>query len=448
MQQRWVSKLLGYEFVVEYKKGQENKVADALSRRNEEELLTASLAVISYPSLEWFVEVQNSYAADPTLQSLMQKVEQGLLANTKFSIRQGILLYKKRVYIPSILKEKVLQFVHSSSLAGHAGYDKSIHRARKDFFWPGMKADVKSFIRECDTCQRVKAENLSPAGLLQPLPIPERPWLSISMDFIEGLPLSHGYSVIWVIVDRLTKYAHFIPLKHPYTAENLAQVFMTQLFKLHGMPQSIISDRDSSFTSKFWTEVFKLQGVFLSFSTAYHPQSDGQSEAVNKYVENYLRCMVGDKPKEWVSWLHLGEYCYNTSFHHSTKLTPFEAMYGYSPPRLLTYMPGTTKLAAVENQLYTRDQILQLLKENLQKSQNRMKKYADLKRTERVFKEGDWVFLRLQPYRQMSVAWRRNLKLSPRFYGPFLIVKKLALWLINWTYQQGLKFTLCSMFLS
>jgi hypothetical protein len=107
--------------------------------------------------------------------------------------------------------------------------------------------------------------------------------------------------------------------------------------------------------------VFKLQGVFLSFSTAYHPQS----KAVNKYVKNCLRCMVGDKPKELVSWLHLGEYCYNTSFHHSTKLTPFEAMYGYSPPRLLTYMPGTTKLAAIENQLYTRDQILQLLKENL-----------------------------------------------------------------------------------
>jgi hypothetical protein len=175
------------------------------------------------------------------------------------------------------------------------------------------------------------------------------------MDFIEGLPLSHGYSVIWVIVNRLTKYEHFIPLKHPYTAKNLAKVFMTQLFKLHGMPQSIIHVKDSSFTSKFWTEVFKLQGVFLSFSTAYHPQSDGQSEAVNKYVENYLRCMVGDKPKELVSWLHLGEYCYNTSFHHSTKLTHFETMYGYSLPQLLTYMVGTKKLATIENQLYTMD---------------------------------------------------------------------------------------------
>jgi hypothetical protein len=115
---------------------------------------------------------------------------------------------------------------------------------------------VKRFIRECDICQRMKAENVSPSGLLQPLPIPERPWLSISMDFIEGMPLSQGYSIIWVIMDQLTKYAHFVALKHPYTA---AQVFMNQLFKLHGMPKTIISDRDSTFTSKFWIEVFKLQ---------------------------------------------------------------------------------------------------------------------------------------------------------------------------------------------
>jgi transposase InsO family protein len=160
------------------------------------------------------------------------------------------------------------------------------------------------------------------------------------------------------VVDWLTKYAHFLALKYPYIAEKLAQVFMNQLFKLHGMPQTIISDRDATFTSKFWTEVFKFQRVFLSFSTTYHPQSNGQLEAVNKFVENYLRCMVRDKLEEWVSWLHLAEYCYNTAFHHSTKLTPFEAMYGYFPPRLLTYMSGTTKLVAVENQLQSRDQLL------------------------------------------------------------------------------------------
>ncbi|XP_059458363.1 uncharacterized protein LOC132187956 [Corylus avellana] len=217
---------------------------------------------------------------------------------------------------------------------------------------------------------------------------------------------------------RLTKYSHFIPLKHPYTAEKLALIFMSQIFKLHGMPQSIISNRDSTFTSRFWTEVFKLEGVFLAFSTAYHPQSDGQSEAVNKYVENYLRCMVCDRLKEWVTWLDLAEYCYNTSFHHSTRVTPFEALYGYLPPRLLTYMPGTTKIAAVEDQLQTRDHLLQLLKENIQRSQDRMKRYADLKRTERSFQEGDWVYLRLQPYRQLSLKLKLGRSIIPISHLP------------------------------
>jgi hypothetical protein len=426
MQQRWVSKLLGYDFVVEYKKGQDNKVADALSRRNEEDDSIATLFVISYPTLEWLNELKGTYVSDPVMQELVKKVQEGLLHNPKFVLWNGILLYKKRVYVGESLRNQVLSFVHASPIAGHAGFDKTIQRARKDFVWPGMKSDVKKFIKECDVCQRVKAENLSPAGLLQPLPIPDRPWSSISMDFIEGLPLSHGYSVVWVVVDRLTKYGHFIPLKHPFTAEKLAQIFMTELFKLHGMPLDIVSDRDSTFTSRFWTEIFKLQGVFLAFSTAYHPQSDGQTEAVNKYLENYLRCMVGDKPKEWVDWLPLAQYCYNTAFHHSTKVAPFEAVFGYSPPRLLSYMPGTAMLDSVEDKLKSRDQILQLLKENLYRSQNRMKLYADLRRTERHFQEGDWVYLRLQPYRQLSVTWRRNLKLSPRFYGPFQVVRKVG----------------------
>jgi len=426
MQQRWVSKLLGYDFIVEYKKGQDNKVADALSCRDEDEFLEVSLSVISYPTLDWLSDLKNSYTLDSQLLTLLQQVQNGTSTDNRYSIKNDLLLYKQRLYVSQPFRKSIMQYVHASPIAGHAGYDKTIHRARRDFFWPGMKADLRAFVRECDVCQRVKAENVSPAGLLQPLPVPERPWYSISMDFIEGLPLSKGHSVIWVIVDRLTKYAHFLSLAHPYTATSLAQLFVQQVFKLHGLPNSIISDRDTAFTSKFWTELFRIQGVFLAFSTAYHPQSDGQSEAVNKCVENYLRCMVHDKPSEWTQWLPLAEYCYNTSFHHSSKVTPFQAMYGYLPPRLLSYLPGTTKLAVLEDQLKTRDELLRILKQNLQLSQNRMKKYADLKRTDRNFEVGTWVYLRLQPYRQMSVAFRRSLKISPRFYGPFLILQKIG----------------------
>jgi hypothetical protein len=179
-------------------------------------------------------------------------------------------------------------------------------------------------------------DNLFPVGLLQPLPIPSRVWTNISMDFVEGLPLSQGFSVIYVVVDRLSKDANFIPLAHPYSAAKIAQLFIANVFKLHGMPNSIVSDRDTTFTSTFWSELFRLQGTTLKLSTNYHPQTDGQTEIVNKALENYLRCFAQDSPKNWSYWLPWVEYCYNTSWHSSTKLTPFEVVYGVPPPRLLS----------------------------------------------------------------------------------------------------------------
>jgi hypothetical protein len=168
-------------------------------------------------------------------------------------------------------------------------------------------------------------------GLLQPLPIPEGVWRDLSMDFIEGLPKSEGYSVIMVIVDRLTKYAHFIQVKHPCTTTCIAQLFMDIVVKLHGLPLSIVTDRDTIFVSHFWKELFKLYKVNLQLNTAYHPQTDGQTERVNQCVEMYLICVVQDAPKTWKSWLALAELWYNTSLHTSLGCSPFKALYGYDP---------------------------------------------------------------------------------------------------------------------
>jgi hypothetical protein len=151
------------------------------------------------------------------------------------------------------------------------------------------------------------------------------------MDFIEGLPKSEGYTVIMVIVDRLSKYAHFIPVKHLYTASSIAQLFLDNIVKLHDMPQPIVSDRDTNFVSSFWKELFKLYKVNLNLSTAYHPQSDGQTERVNQCLEMYLRCSVQDSPKTWKAWLPLAELWYNSSFHTSIGCSPFKALYGYDP---------------------------------------------------------------------------------------------------------------------
>ncbi|PNX58197.1 transposon Ty3 gag-pol polyprotein, partial [Trifolium pratense] len=141
-----------------------------------------------------------------------------------------------------------------------------------------MKRDIVQYIQSCEICQKAKTVNTSPAGLLQPLPIPSQVWEDIAMDFITGLPSSQGYTVILVVVDRLTKFAHFIPLKTDYTSRSVAEAFMHHIVKLHGMPKSIVSDRDKVFTSQFWQQLFKLQGTSLTMSSAYHPQTDGQSE--------------------------------------------------------------------------------------------------------------------------------------------------------------------------
>ncbi|KAK9114629.1 hypothetical protein Syun_021426 [Stephania yunnanensis] len=241
-----------------------------------------------------------------------------------------------------------------------------------------------------------KAKQVTPAGLLQPL-ILSQIWEDISMGFITGLPISRGKSIIFVVVDRLLKYAHFKPLSHPYIAISVARVFFDSIFKLHGMPRSIICDQDPTFTSAFWSNLFKLNGTDFNYSSAYHPQMDGQSEVVNRTIEMYLRCFTSSQPKEWMRWLSWAEFCYNISWHSSTKKTPFQAFYGRPPPTLSSYIPGTSKIEAVEKELLALDQILNLLKKNISEAQSRMKTVYDHGHTERVFIEGDWVYLKLQP---------------------------------------------------
>ena len=224
-----------------------------------------------------------------------------------------------------------------------------------------MKNFIKKFVTECDVCQRHKSETVATPGLLQPLPIPDATWTDISMDFIDSLPSSQGKSTILVVVDRLTKYAHFCALRHPYTAASVARIFVENIAKLHGSPRSIVSDRDKIFTSSFWTELFRLQGTQLNMSTAYHPQTDGQTEVVNRCLENYLRCFTTDKPKEWVKWLPWAEWWYNTSCHFSIKMTPFKVVYGQPPPTITKYIPGSSKVDQVDKELMDRNKIIQLL---------------------------------------------------------------------------------------
>jgi hypothetical protein len=178
---------------------------------------------------------------------------------------------------------------------GHSGFTKTYDRVKHSFFWDGMKQDIHNFVVECDVCQHNKGETVKSLGTLQPLLIPPSIWKDISMDSIIDLPKSGNKSVIMVVVDRLSKYAHLCTLQHPFIASMVAQSFMDQVFKLHRMPHSIVFYRDPTFTSNFWQEIFKLQGTQLSLITAYHPQTDGQMKFVNKCLETYLRCFTFEK---------------------------------------------------------------------------------------------------------------------------------------------------------
>lgn len=221
--------------------------------------------------------------------------------------------------------------MHSSELGGHSGHRATYQRLKLIFHWPGMKQAVVDYIKQCPVCQINKAEHCKYPGLLQPLPVPDFAWCHISMDFVEGLPTSNNKDLILVVVDRFTKYSHFIAMKHPITVSSVAKAFVDNIFRLHGLPSVIVSDRDKIFTSKLWQDIFHKLGIKLHLSTSYHPQSDGQTERVNQCLENYLRCMAFIKPTKWHQWLSLAEWWYNTSFHTSLQITPFQALYNRKP---------------------------------------------------------------------------------------------------------------------
>lgn len=246
------------------------------------------------------------------------------------------------------------------------------------------------------------------------------------MDFVEGLPKSNGKQVIFVVVDRLSKYAHFMAVAHPYTALDIAQLFLDSVFKLHGFPATITSDRDPIFISEVWSELFSLQGVSLNKSSAYHPQTDGQTEIVNKTLETYLRCICSEKATQWAQFLPLAEWWYNTSQQSSIQCTPYEVVYGQAPPLHLPYLPGESKSATVDRSLVAREEAMKLLKYHLLRAQNRMKQYADLRRSDREFKIRDYVFLKLQPYRQHSLRNQAHHKLNPKYFGPYKVLDRVG----------------------
>ena len=448
-QRRWMELLKDYDCTIEYHPGKANVVADALSRKSSDQkddvdhrvehllALRAMRVEMDVRGSELianiqvrpliFDEISARQDEDATLRRLKAKV--GDATTTHFQLSdQGVLYRGARICVPNIeeLKRELLEEAHSSRYSMHPGSTKMFNDMRKIYWWPRMRREVASFVARCLVCQQVKAEHQAPAGKLQSLSIPEWKWERITMDFVVGLPRTFRKNdAVWVIVDRLTKSAHFLPMRQDNSLDELAELYVREIVRLHGVPVSIVSDRDPRFTSHFWGSLQNALGTRLHFSTAFHPQTDGQSERTIQTLEEMLRSCVLELKGNWDTNLPLLEFAYNNSFHSSIGMAPYEALYGRKCRTPVCWdIEGMRQLEGPELVRETVEKV-QVVKQRMKAAQDRQKSYFDRHRREMVYEVGDRVFLKVSPWRGV-MRFGRHGKLAPRYIGPYEILERIG----------------------
>ncbi|KAJ9565428.1 hypothetical protein OSB04_001394 [Centaurea solstitialis] len=418
--------LKDYDCEILYHPGKANVVADALSRkeRGDRVRIKAMRIEITPSWIDELKKVQEEALAEDNLKGERMIGVVSLLEDNS----QGLKCYKGRIWIPRLgnFRNRVLDEAHKSRYSIHPGNNKMYRDLRQSYWWPGLKKDIAHYVERCLTCLQVKVEHQRPYGKLQPLDIPTWKWDHITMDFVTKLPRTpKGYDAIWVIVDRLTKSAHFLPIKETYSMERLAKLYIDEIVYLHGVPLSIVSDRDSRFTSTFWQSFQREMGSEVKLSTAYHPQTDGQSERTIQTLEDMLRACTIDFAGSWESHLPLIEFAYNNSYHASIQMAPYEALYGRKCRTPLCWNEvGEKQLAGPEIVQQTTDKINQI-RERLKIAQDRQKSYADKRRRPIEFQVGDKVMLKISPWKGV-VRFGKRGKLSPRYIGPYKIIKRVG----------------------
>jgi hypothetical protein len=348
---RWLELIKDYDLEIHYHSGKANLVADTLSRKEHvhaaivtqlpdelaKDFERLNLGIVAHtegitievePTLEQ--EIRKGQIGDAKIQEIKDLITEGRGPDF-MEDEQGTIWFKNWICVLEIdsLRETILKEAHDSVYSIHPGSTKMYQDLKHKYWWYGLKKDVASHVALCDVCQRVKAEHQRPAGLLHLLKIPEWKCEDIGMDFIVGLPrTSSGYDYTWVIVDRLTKVAHFIPVKTTYSGAKLAELYMAQIVCLHGVPKNIMSDQGSQFTSRYWQKLHECLDTRLNFSSAYHPQTDGQTERTNQVLEDMLRACALKHGGSWDKSLPYAQFSYNNNYQASLKMSPFEALYG------------------------------------------------------------------------------------------------------------------------
>jgi len=421
-QSRWVSELAEYDFKIIYRKGTQNVRADALSRRPDHmgEIREDPRAIFSGNHQQLQLGATTILTKDDTWTKRLR--DEASKEGHEFGTRN-----KSKIYLPRTLRKEAIQRIHESPIGGHQGIAKTLDRVRREYEAPDLLKLTKEVITECDICNRAKTGRHKPYGKLQPLPVPEAPWTAISWDLIVKLPPStepltrREYDSIWVIIDRLTKYAYFLPFNESHDAKELAYAFTRNVVANHGLPKEIVTDRGTTFASKFWKELTSMLGIDHRLSTAFHPETNGQTERTNQTLETYLRSYVNYHQDDWVQWLPLAQIAYNSAKHESIGTSPFMANYGQEPTSDYQIRPSQIPEATIHAS--DLQGIHEQLKDELHFVRTRMKHHADKRRsTAPTFQEGDKVYLA----RRNIQTKRPSDKLDFKRLGPFKIARKLS----------------------
>ena len=415
---KWVEFLEQFPYVIKHKKGKGNIVADALSRRHA----LLSMLETKLIGLEC---LKSMYENDETFGEIFKNCEK--FSENGFFRHEGFLFKENKLCVPKCSTRNLLVCeAHEGGLMGHFGVQKTLETLQEHFYWPHMKKDVQKFCEHCIVCKKAKSK-VKPHGLYTPLPIPEYPWIDLSMDFVLGLPkTSNGRDSIFVVVDRFSKMAHFIPCKKVDDASHVADLFFKEIVRLHGLPRSIVSDRDSKFLSHFWRTLWSKLGTKLLFSTTCHPQTDGQTEVVNRTLGTLLRTVLRKNLKTWEACLPHVEFAYNRAVHSTTNCSPFEVVYGFNPltPLDLLPMPNVSVFKHKEGQAKA-DYVKKLherVKDQIERKNKSYAKQANKGRKKVVFEPGDWVWVHM---RKERFPEQRKSKLQPRGDGPFQVLERI-----------------------
>src|SRR5215475_2256717 len=448
-QARWSLYLAWFDFALHHRPGKSMGKADALSRRADhgdgggdndnivllraEMFAVRALEGVTFEGVEREVvrdirrgirEEKYDDATSTAVQELL-RMKAKSLRSAEWRKADGLLYFRDRLYVPNDpeLRRQIVEQHHDSKLAGHPGRWKTLELVSRSYWWPQMSRYIGQYCKTCDMCLRTKIQHRLPLGELHPLPIPEERWQVMTVDFIVELPDSHGHDAIMVVVDTVGKRAHFIPTHTTVTALGAARLYLHNVWKLHGLSESVVSDRGPQFVAEFMRELSRLLGIKIAASTAYHPQTDGQTERVNQEVEQYLRIFTGERQDDWDELPPLAEFGYNNHVHSSTQQTPFMLDTGRHPRMGFKPARRAAKVEAANEFVDRMKGTLEEAKSALGKAKDEMAQYYNRHRTPAPkFEAGDKVYLDGSDIR----TTRPSRKLSHRYLGPFEVVRPVG----------------------